>query len=210
LANSSRLYSTNAGIRLYVYSTKQDDPKKCTAMQLHRLSKINLVYHIGDIPKNSVLLNPFCQKALSVEDLQAMQTKGLVGLDCSWVEAKQVFGADNQFDESPKRKGRWRFVDRILPYLLAANPVNYGRPCKLSTAEALAAALYIVGFKKDAEKLLDGFKWGEFFFSLNRELLDAYSEANNSLEVVKIQNEYLDSIYPEEKEEEDDDLAEWF
>ncbi|NHJ48672.1 MAG: DUF367 family protein [Asgard group archaeon] len=200
-------------MRLYVYSTKQDDPKKCTAMQLHRHGKIKLVYHIGDIPKNGVLLNPFCKKALSVEDLQDIQTKGLVGLDCSWVEAKQVFGADNPYDDAPKRKGRWRFVDRILPYLLAANPINYGKPCKLSTAEALAAGLYIVGYKKDAEQLLDGFKWGESFFSLNRELIDAYSEAKNSLEVVKIQNDYLDSIYPEEKEkevEEDDELAEWF
>jgi pre-rRNA-processing protein TSR3 len=192
-------FETQSGIHLYVYSTKQDDPKKCTAMQLHRHGKISLVYHIGNIPKNSVLLNPFCQKALSVEDLQAMQTKGLVGLDCSWVEAKSVFGFTDQIDEIPKRKGRWRFVDRILPYLLAANPINYGKPCKLSTAEALAAALYIVGYKKDAELLLDGFKWGEFFFTLNRELLDAYSEAKNSSEVVSIQNEYLDMIYSKEE-----------
>lgn len=192
-------FKTQSGIRLHVYSTKQDDPKKCTAVHLYKHGKIALVYHIGDIPKNSVLLNPFCQKALSIEDLPAMQTKGLVGLDCSWVEAKSVFGVKEQIDEIPKRKGRWRFVDRILPYLLAANPVNYGKPCKLSTAEALGAALYIVGYKKDAERLLDGFKWGEIFFTLNRELLDAYSEAKNSSEVVRIQNDYLDMIYTKEE-----------
>ncbi len=191
----NKSFKTQSGIRLYVYSTKQDDPKKCTAVQLHKHGKIALVYHLGDIPKNGVLLNPFCQKALSIEDLPAMQTKGLVGLDCSWVEANSVFGAKESDDDLPKRKGRWRFVDRILPYLLAANPINYGKPCKLSTAEALAAALYIVGYKRDAEKLLDGFKWGEFFISLNRELLDAYSEAKNSSDVVKIQNDYLEMIY---------------
>lgn len=184
-----------SGIPLYVFSSRQDDPKKCTAVHLHKMGKIEMVYKISHIPVNSVLLNPFAEKALSVEDLPIMQAKGLVGLDCSWVFAKETFGIDDTPDGKPKRKGRWKFVDRILPYLLAANPVNYGKPCKLSTAEAIAAALYIVGFENDAREVLNGFKWGETFFSLNKELLDDYAKAKNSIEVVKIQNDYLDQIY---------------
>ena len=82
-------------------------------------------------------------------------------------------------------------VSRCLPYLVAANPVNYGAPTKLSTVEALAAALYIVGSKDNAERLLSIFKWGPQFINLNRELLDSYAKAKDSTEVVEFQKKFI-------------------
>ncbi len=69
-------------------------------------------------------------------------------VDCSW----------NRLDDVPfgRIKG---YAPRLLPWLLAANPVNYGKPCKLSCAEALAAALYICGWKEDAAVVMGRFKW---------------------------------------------------
>jgi pre-rRNA-processing protein TSR3 len=84
-----------------------------------------------------------------------------------------------------------RGVLRCLPYLVAANPVNYGVPTKLSTVEALASALYIAGHEDEAERLLSIFKWGPSFIVLNRELLETYRCARDSCEVVDMQKRFI-------------------
>lgn len=55
-----------------------------------------------------------------------------------------------------------------VPYLLATNPTNYGRPWRLNCVEALAAAFYITGLDAHAETLLSGFGWGNSFWEVNR------------------------------------------
>lgn len=52
-------------------------------------------------------------------------------------------------------------------------------------------ALYITGYKKEAAKLLDKFVWGHSFIELNHDLLEAYSRATSSEEVIKIQEQYI-------------------
>ncbi|MBY8999164.1 MAG: DUF367 domain-containing protein, partial [Candidatus Thorarchaeota archaeon] len=78
-----------------------------------------------------------------------------------------------------------------LPYLLAANPINTYKPVKLSTAEAVAAALYILGMTEEADDVMSAFKWGHSFITLNREWLDAYAECSTSGEVVQVQQEIM-------------------
>ncbi|MDX1798732.1 MAG: DUF367 domain-containing protein [Candidatus Lokiarchaeia archaeon] len=51
---------------------------------------------------------------------------------------------------------------------MAANPTNYGKWEKLSSAEALAAALYITKFFDLANVILSKFSWGKTFKELNK------------------------------------------
>ena len=66
--------------------------------------------------------------------------------------------------------------ERLLPYLVAANPVKYGKPMELTCAEALSATLYITGYKKEAIEVLSSFNWGKEFIKINLDLLDLYKK----------------------------------
>ena len=57
---------------------------------------------------------------------------------------------------------------RPVPYLVAANPVDYGKPWRLNCVEAVAAAFYLTGFKEYADHLLSKFGWGEAFWKINQ------------------------------------------
>ncbi len=166
-------------VMITVYHAKQCDPKKCSTLKLKRYNLVRLVHRTREIPKGAVILNPFTPKAFSPSDRSILEKRGLAALDCSWVNAKEVFESSDSW------------AARCLPYLLAANPVNYGKPTKLSTVEALAAALYIANFREQAEKLLSKFKWGLQFIILNEELLETYSQAKDSTEVVEAQLDFL-------------------
>jgi pre-rRNA-processing protein TSR3 len=105
---------------------------------------------------------------------------GLVALDCSWATAEHSF----EFLHT-------KTTSRALPFLLAANPVNYGKPFQLSTLEAFAAALYILGDVEHAKDILGIYTWGHRFLELNREPLEDYRQARNSAEVILRMKKYI-------------------
>ncbi|HLF16285.1 MAG TPA: DUF367 family protein [Candidatus Thermoplasmatota archaeon] len=167
-------------IEVLVYYAAEDDPKRNTALRLEQRGKAKLLRKVEKVPDQAVLLNPFAKKAVSREDLEAMRKHGLVALDCSWKHAEQAF---------PALLGRTR--SRTLPFLVAANPVNWGKPFVLSTAEALGAALHIVGEERQARDLLSAVTFGESFLELNKNPLADYARCATSAEVVKAQMAYL-------------------
>jgi pre-rRNA-processing protein TSR3 len=75
---------------------------------------------------------------------------------------------------------------------MAANPINFGKPYKLSSIEAIAAALYILGEKEQVAAVLSKVNWGIRFIEVNKEPLDLYANAKNSTEIIAIQSLYID------------------
>ncbi len=167
-------------IPLVAYRDNTCAPKKCTAVRLAKSGLVRIVDRPGQVPRSSLILDPTAEQAVSPADAarNGGPIRSIAALDCSWeVLDAGVFGA-------------WRH-HRALPYLVAANPTNYGRPLRLSSAEALAAACYILGEPEQAAALMAAFKWGPHFLTLNSELLARYAAAKDSAEVVVVQADYL-------------------
>ncbi len=171
-------------VKLFVHDEDQCDPKRCTGKKLVRFRLASEIPGLRRAPYGVIVLTPFAEKAISREDAARAEAHGILVMDMSW----------KNIDEFPKLRGD--MAQRALPYLLAANPVNWGKPLKLSSAEALAATLYIMGFKDQAREVLSKFSWGEQFLKLNAEPLERYSEASTSAEVVRIQHEYVPAERP--------------
>ncbi len=166
-------------VRVNIYYAAQDDPKKNTALRLSRRGYARIVTKLRFLPKRAIVLNPFSEIAFSPADRERIEQFGLAALDCSWEHAQKVLGE------------HVRGTSRCLPILIAGNPVNFGKLTKLTTAEAIAAALYIAGFQDASQEMLSIFTWGHTFFELNGMLLDNYVTAKDSAEIVEMQQRLL-------------------
>ena len=167
-------------IELVVYHANEDDPKKCSAKKLHKFGMVKLEKNIRKLPRDMILLNPFAKKSFSKEDSSIVKKNGILAVDCSWKHAEK------KFDYLDKKN-----YSRALPFVIAVNPVNYGKPFKLTTLEAFASALYILDEVEHATRLLNLYKWGPYFLKLNKQPLEDYRKASNSKEVIDAMSEYI-------------------
>lgn len=163
-----------------VYMLRQDDPSKCTAAKLVKFRIAEPARYIG---RRTIVLNPFSEQPVTKSDNDIADS--VCAIDCSWEKADDVLKQKRLVAHG---------IGRRLPALLAANPVNYAKLGKLSSAEALAGALFIVGSSATAAQIMDKFKWGHTFLELNQDLLRDYSEAETAEQISKIEREYFPQL----------------
>src|SRR5512136_392545 len=134
-------------IPLIAYRDNSCDPKKCTVKRMERSGLVRVISKISHIPRNTLLLDPTAPQALSPAD---RPSRSITALDCSW----------DVLDTGAVSSWRRR---RALPFLVAANPVNFGRPWRLTSVEAFGAALFILGEPEQASIVLESQHWGPRF-----------------------------------------------
>ena len=159
----------------YVY-LKQDDPKKSTMKKLERYNitkriPLSKIY-------NKLFLTPYSDNYILNKDRFIYEEKGIVVIDGSWNLINTI--------ENIKSKN-----SRKLPLLLPVNPVNYGKPGKLSSLEALAAALFIMGYNDLAGNIISKYSWSQNFIKTNIEPLNDYIKCNSNEDCIEAEKLYF-------------------
>ena len=178
-------------IKLSMLYFDQCDPKKCTGKKLERLGLLKEIKFSRNY--GGILLTPTGKKICSIEDHDIISKKGICVIDCSWAKFEEL------------HLDLHKIETRSLPFMVAVNPVNFGKAYKLSCAEAFAACLFLGGFEKEARFLMDHFKWGEHFFKVNEELFWKYRGITSQDELKNIQEKYInDELDRKQKRKEND------
>lgn len=166
-------------IPILIIDKDQCDPKKCTAK---RMEKFGLAREVqpNRVPKGALVLDPTAKKTLSPADAKYAYL-GLVVLDLTWTH----------IDEIPHLRG---VRARKLPYLVASNPVNWGKPWRLNSAEAVLASLLIMHQDEQAELFMPRFNWAPELVNLNRALLEEYRTAKDSDSIQAMSDNYVKSV----------------
>ncbi|KAK0384341.1 hypothetical protein NLU13_8428 [Sarocladium strictum] len=172
------------------------DPKRCSGKKLIKLGMMRDL-HLGQ-RHNGVIITPNGKRTISPADRELMDQYGAAVVECSWARTDEV---------------QWNKVggkcERLLPYLVAANSVNYGKPWRLNCVEALAAAFAICGHLDWAEQILAPFSYGQSFLDINSSILKRYAACTDEADIKRTEAEWMERLereYAESREEGGDDM----
>ncbi|KAF2122506.1 hypothetical protein BDV96DRAFT_481957 [Lophiotrema nucula] len=175
------------------------DAKRCSGKKLIRLGLMREL-HVGQ-KFAGVVVSPKAKKMVSAEDREVLEQYGAAVVEASW----------NRIEEVPFARIGGK-CERLLPYLVAANPTNYGKPWRLNCVEALAACFFICGHQDWAEDILGSFSYGEAFLEINGRLLKRYAVCKDEEEIKKAEEVWLEKIereYAESREKGDEEEDVW-
>lgn len=164
------------------------DAKRCSGKRLMRLGLMREL-HVGQ-KHSGIVVSPKAKTIISPADRDILEQYGAAVVEASW----------NRIEEVP-----WTKIGgpngRLLPYLIAANQTNYGKPWRLNCVEALAACFAICGHLEWAEEILSSFSYGQSFLDINEEVLARYAACKDEEEVKEAEKVWLEKIENEWKED---------
>ncbi|OJD14902.1 hypothetical protein AJ78_04787 [Emergomyces pasteurianus Ep9510] len=169
------------------------DPKRCSGKKLMQHGVMREL-QIGQ-KFAGVVISPNAKRTISPADNELLEQFGAAVVECSWVRTQEVpWSKIGGKCERLLRTTTIFLRDTLVPYLVAANSVNYGRPWRLNCAEALAAAFYICGHEDWAAEILKKFSYGKAFLEINSQLLKRYAACKTEEDVKNAQEHWLEKI----------------
>ncbi|GAM86450.1 hypothetical protein ANO11243_044640 [Dothideomycetidae sp. 11243] len=160
------------------------DAKRCSGKRLIRLGLMRALNMNQRHP--GVIISPNGKTLVSRADLPILEQHGAAVVEASWNRISEV-----NFSRIGGKH------ERILPYLIAANPTNYGKPWRLNCVEALAAGFLICGHSDWAEDVLSTFSYGQAFLDINEEVFSWYEQCADEAEVKDAEERWLKKIEEE-------------
>ncbi|SOV05587.1 related to TSR3 - protein required for processing of the 20S pre-rRNA [Ustilago sp. UG-2017a] len=178
---------TSISVPVAMWDFNHCDPKRCSGKKLSRLGLIQEL-RVGQ-KFRGIVLTPNGTQTLSPADAHIIAENGVAVVECSWARLDEVpFGKL----KSPN--------ERLLPHMIATNPVNYGKPMKLNCVEALAAAFYLCSMPAEGRLLLSKFGWGEHFPKINARWIRAYRGCKDAPEVDELSRKMVEEDKLEKEE----------
>ncbi|MCI4336097.1 MAG: DUF367 domain-containing protein [Thermoplasmata archaeon] len=177
--------SAESPVTLFLWIVGEDHPKACTGRRLAARGLVRTLAPRAASPA-AILLDPHAADPISRADAPRVHRAGLAAVDCSWNRLGERGRYPSGGSDSVPAERR-----RRLPWLLAGNAQHYGRLSELNTAEALAAALFVVGARQQAVTLLEATGAGRSFERLNAELLTRYAAAKDPEGVRQAESEFF-------------------
>ncbi|AET38539.1 ribosome biogenesis protein TSR3 Ecym_3023 [Eremothecium cymbalariae DBVPG len=174
-------------VTLAMWDFDHCDPKRCSGKKLERLGLIKSLRVKQKF--QGIVVSPNGKTVVCPNDREIAEKYGVSVVECSWARLEEI-----PFEKIGGRH------ERLLPYLVAANQVNYGRPWRLNCVEALAACFAIVGRMDLAETLLSHFSWGLGFLELNKEILEIYQKCTDHDSIKAAEEAWLKQIETEAME----------
>ncbi|KAG5946764.1 hypothetical protein E4U53_006524 [Claviceps sorghi] len=185
--NDANAQSARPAFKAACWDLGHCDPKRCSGKKLMRLGLMRDL-HMGQ-RHNGVIITPNGRQVVSPADRELMDQYGAAVVECSWARTQEV--------QWSKVGGK---CERLLPYLVAANTVNYGKPWRLNCVEALAAAFYICGHPDWAQQILEPFSYGQSFLEINSRILRRYAACEDAAGVKKTEAEWMEKLEREYNE----------
>lgn len=164
------------------------DAKRCSGKRLMRLGLMREL-HVGQ-KFQGIVVSPNAKTVCNPSDRHLLETYGAAVVEASW----------NRISEVPFNKIGGPH-QRLLPYLIAANQTNYGKPWRLNCVEALAACFFICGHRDWAEDILSSFSYGPSFININEAVLKRYAAAEDEAGIKKAEEDWLAKIEDEYNED---------